>query len=467
MKADSETKLLLVDDDSSGLRALEQLFSPAYSTLTATAGQQAVDMVLQHPEIGVVVMDIRMPGVSGIEAARLIREHRPEVRVVFHTGFPGDFEEEKIDSTEQPYEFVVKGESISRLRRTVRNGMESYRLRLDKTRLLRLAETGFGMIGRSPAMQKVFRTIHKVAPTDVRVMILGETGTGKELVARAMHNLSPRRDKHLAVLNCNHKSVDLVESELFGHVKGAFTGAVNDRIGLFEYADGGSVFLDEIGDLDITSQAKLLRITETGEYGRMGEAAMRHTDTRLLCATHRLLEQLIADGRFREDLYYRLRGVTIELPPLRERREDIAPLVRHFADRYMARMDLSLRMFDSSAMDVLVDHDWPGNVRDLQQIVETLLVMSDSPVITADDVRDLLSVGATERNRSQCSLAQIMREHERREILKALERTQYNLSAAARELKVDRSNLRKKIGALGIDLALLRDESLSPDENGG
>ncbi|MBD3402883.1 response regulator, partial [candidate division GN15 bacterium] len=314
-------RLLLVDDDESALEALTALFSEDYAVTSVASGEEAIAAIKQHADIAAIVMDIRMPRMDGITAARQIRELAPDTPLIFHTAYPGEYNQDEIDEREQPYDYVEKAGPISRLTRAVRNAVEAYHAREDNS-LARLG-TAYGMVGRSRSMLEVFRLVSKVARASHKVMILGETGTGKELVARALHAASRRRDHRLAIFSCNHKSADLVESELFGHVRGAFTGAVEDRIGHFAWADGGTIFLDEIGDLDITTQAKLLRVLESGEFQVLGSPEVRTADVRVVCATHRRLEDLVEAGAFREDLYYRLKGVEIVLPPLRDRREDI------------------------------------------------------------------------------------------------------------------------------------------------
>jgi two-component system, NtrC family, nitrogen regulation response regulator NtrX len=440
--------IVIVDDEPNIVTILEDIFQESYKVLTASSGAEAIALARQAEDVAVVVMDIKMPGMSGIEAARQVREIRPDARIIFHTGFPGDYDEGQIDDRERPFDYVTKGRSLRQLERSVRNAAESYLL----ARGFPGRGDGFAdMLGRSAAMQKVFRLIRQVAPTDRKVMILGETGTGKELVARAIHRHSKRHDKRWGILNCNHKTTELVESELFGHKKGAFTGAHLDRRGLFELADGGTVFLDEIGDLSGTTQIALLRVLETGEFQQMGpEADVKTTDVRVVCATHRDLEQMVKVGGFREDLYYRLRGIVLELPPLRERREDIPVLVKSFAEQLMVTEGLPAKYFDESALDVLAHHDWPGNVRDLKETVESLLIITDSDLISADDVNRYLgkqgnggSVSATLRGRLQ--------DDERRYVTEALSRSGGNVTEAARDLGVDRTYLSKKIQKLRIE----------------
>ncbi len=363
MKTADRPCILLVDDDPRVLASLAELFEDEYQLLTATDGAGAVQQVRQSADICAVVMDIKMAGMDGLTASREIVEHSPDLPIILHTGYPGEYDEYEIDRAPRPFDYIEKGNSSVKLVRSVRNAVESFNLKRNSSDLTHLAEQSAGLLGKSRAMVGVYQRIRKVASTDTKVMILGETGTGKELVARAIHRLSQRRERRLAIFNCNHKSPDLVESELFGHRKGAFTTAIVEGIGLFEYGDGGTVFLDEIGDLDITTQAKLLRVLETGEYQRIGEPQVRKTDIRLLCATHRDLERLVADGKFRQDLYFRLKGVQIVVPALRDRREDIPMLIERFLNRFTIERDIPPRVLEPSAHRLLIDYDWPGNVR--------------------------------------------------------------------------------------------------------
>ncbi|MBD3402632.1 response regulator, partial [candidate division GN15 bacterium] len=417
------------------------------------SGAEAIEAVRSDNAIAVVVMDIKMAGMSGIEAAREIRRIAPHTRVIFHTAYPGEYDEDEIDSTEQPFGYVQKSSPSSRLTREIRNAMEAYILSCDSNRLIALAESAFGLVGRSPAMQEIYRLIHKVAASDTSVMILGETGVGKGLVARAIHEFSPRRQNLFKKFNCNHTPQDLVESELFGHVKGAFSGAHADRIGLFEFASGGTVFLDEIGDLSMASQGKILDVIETGEFEPIGWTGQsRHTDVRIVCATNRDMSKLLREGDFREDAYYRLKGAEITVPPLRERKEDIPLLVEWFQRQYADSEDGSLKHFDSSATDVLMHQDWPGNVRQLQNTVRSLMVLADSPVIVASDVERFFgsdqSFDATSANGD--SLAERIRHYRRTCIVQALHETDGNVNAAARMLQEDPSNLRRWIKTLDI-----------------
>jgi two-component system nitrogen regulation response regulator NtrX len=447
--------VLLVDDDPRVRESLVELFSDDYEVLTASGGAEAVAIVAQRDDICAIVMDIKMAGMDGLTATREISASRPDIPIILHTGYAGEYDEFTVDQASRPFDYVEKGNSSLRLHRSVRNAVELFQLKRNRSKLSELVEQEFGIIGRSKAMIEVYQRVVQVSPTDARVVILGESGTGKELVARAIHRHSLRRDRRLAIFNCNHKSPDLVESELFGHCKGAFTHAFYDRVGLFEYGDGGTVFLDEIGDLDISTQGKLLRVLESGEYQRVGDHEWRTTNVRLLCATNRELETMVAEGKFREDLYYRLRGVQIRMPALREHREDIPLLVERFLNRYTIECDLPPRIMEPSALRILIDYDWPGNVRWLQHTIESLVALSCSHVITAADVERELGLAKSEpepQAGSRQSLSERMRTFKRNCIIQALAEAKGNVTEAARILGADRTNLYRDIKSLQIPL---------------
>ncbi|MCK5126263.1 MAG: sigma-54-dependent Fis family transcriptional regulator [candidate division Zixibacteria bacterium] len=452
----SNESILLVDDDPQVLKTLGLLFSEEYKTRCVSSGKEAIDAVREDKTINAIVMDIKMAGMDGVEAGRAIRELNPHLPIIFHTGYPGDYREDEIDANEKPFDYIQKGKSLTRLMRSVKNAVELYAAKTGMISFSDRAEVRFGMIGRSKVMQNVFMAIQKASNSDTKVMILGETGTGKELVARAIHNNSSRREKSLAIFNCNHKNPELVESELFGHVKGAFTDAKRDQIGLFEYANEGTVFLDEIGDLDITTQAKLLRVLETGEYQPIGHPEVITTNVRLVCATHRDLEQLVKEDKFRQDLYYRLKGIVIPLPPLRLHREDIPHLVSSFLEKCTIQKGLQPKVFDSGATNVLMEYDWPGNVRQLLDTVESLVALSDSGLILESDVSTYLSDYEPFPGNKDLRLTDRMKEIERTLILEALTVTNYHISEAARVLGIERATFSKKIKSHGIDITSLK-----------
>ncbi len=443
-------RLLIVDDDPLVLDALHETFVDEYDILAASSGPEALDRIRSNDDIDAIVLDIKMAKMDGLETASRIKEINPEIPIIFHTGFPGAYSEQEIEKGYQPFDYVGKNERPARLQRAVKNAVSFHKLRSSQSTLVELAKREYGLVGKSSGMLEVYRKIEKIGPTDNKVMILGPTGTGKELIARAIHRKSLRAQKPLAIFNCNHKAPDLVEAELFGHLRGSFTGAIADRIGTFEYADNGTVFLDEIGDLDITTQAKILRVLETGEIVRIGTSEIKRVDVRLICATHHDLVRLVAEKRFREDLYYRLKGVTIELPALRERREDIPLLIDFFSERYCQKAETGLKLFEQAARDYLIEYDWPGNVRQLMDTVQSLIDLSPSFYITLQEVEEYLT-GTYNVANGDSGLSDQVREFKRIVILKQLDKNNGNVSATARDLSLDPSNLRKLIRELNIN----------------
>lgn len=443
-------RILIVDDDDLVLRALKLTFQNEYNVSLASSGQEALDFLNTNSDYETIVLDIKMAPMDGLETAKRIRQINDDIPIIFHTGYPGNFSETVIEKDYQAFDYVTKQERPVRLIRTVKHAITQYRFKSQSADLVSLAQSHFGMIGKSEAMQDVYRIIEQIAPSNNKVMILGPTGTGKELVARAIHSRSKRSKERLAILNCNHKQPDLVESELFGHKRGSFTGAVEDRIGLFEYADGGTLFLDEIGDLDITTQAKLLRALETGEVQKIGSPELNKVDVRLICATHRDIQQMVKQDEFREDLYYRLKGITISLPALKDRREDIAILIESFSNKYCMERGDGITFFDSSAIDVMIEYDWPGNVRQLLDTIQSLIDLSPSSYITRNEVADYLNYTGNQ-SQDHSSLNNQLNEFKKTIIIKALTHHKGNVSAAARELDVDPANLHRMIKALDIN----------------
>ncbi|UCD95519.1 MAG: sigma-54-dependent Fis family transcriptional regulator [Candidatus Zixiibacteriota bacterium] len=442
-------RVLIVDDDNLVLEALNELLVDEYDVVPASSGDEAVDLAGREKNFDAVILDIKMAKTDGLQTAGALKEVSADLPVIFYTGYPGEYSEGQIDKKYHPFDYVVKSERPARLLRAVRNAVTFHQLKKQSGRLIENAHKLYGMVGKSQKMLDVYRTIEKIAATESKVMIVGPTGSGKELVALAIHKRSHRGTKRLAVLNCNHRQPDLVASELFGHVRGAFTGAFEDRIGMFEYADGGTLFLDEVSDLDITTQAKLLRVIETGQMQKLGSPHVRKVDVRIICATNRDLEKMVETEEFRADLYYRLKGVTITLPSLKDRREDISDLIDYFLERYASQKGEGIKLFGPAAQELMIEYDWPGNVRQLQHAVQSLIDLSVSFYITREDVENYLSYSGMETDSDQSLNAQL-RDMKKLIITKTLVKTNNNVSAAARMLGMDRSNLSKTIKELGI-----------------
>lgn len=444
-------KILIVDDDSLVLEALHQTFLDDYEVVQASSGSEALVILNKSNDIDAIILDIKMAKMDGLQTASKIKEINPNIPIIFHTGYAGDYSEDTIETKYRPYDFIGKNERPARLVRAVKNAVTFYKLKSSSSQLIELAKVEFGMVGKSKQMLDVYQKIEKIGPTNNKIMILGPTGTGKELVARAIHKRSLRSDKPLVIFNCNHKAPDLVVSELFGHLKGSFTGAVGDSIGLFEYADSGTVFLDEIGDLDITTQAKILRVIETGEMSPIGSVEVKKVDVRLICATHHDLENLVKENRFREDLYYRLKGVTIKLAALKKRREDVPALIDYFSERYCSLNGYPLKIFEPLARDCLIEYDWPGNIRQLMDTVQSLIDLTPSQLITRKEVLAFLSQ-EEEALKDESTYKEKVKEFKKILILKTLDHNKNNISASARDLSLDPSNLRKLILDLEINL---------------
>ncbi len=443
-------KILIVDDDPLVLEALKESFIDTYDVVLATAGQEALDQLQQHRDTAAIILDIRMAKMDGFQTARHIRESSLDVPIIFHTGYPGDYSHKQTESM-KPSDYIGKNENPERLAAAVRNAVRSSLFKNHPEALTEYARDMFEMVGHSQSMLEIYRIIDEIGPKDDRVLILGETGTGKELVAKALHRLSSRAGQPLVPFTCGHKPPDLVEDELFGHVRGAFTGALTDREGLLETANNGTVFLDEIGELDLNTQVKLLRVLEDQKITRLGSMEEIEVDVRVICATNANLDQMVAQGRFRSDLFYRIRSVVIMMPPLRERREDIPELIDYFTAMFCEKKGIDIKYYDQGARDLLIEHDWKGNVRDLFETLKALISSTPSYFISRQDVERKL-----ERSElfipNQTDFDEQVKDFKRILIVKALDRHAWNVSKVAREFGKDPANFRKQIESLGITL---------------
>ncbi|MEE3328749.1 MAG: sigma-54 dependent transcriptional regulator [Myxococcota bacterium] len=388
--------ILIVDDEEAITESLALTLGTEYPVYTASSGTQGLE-ILDREEVGVIICDQVMPGMTGVEFFEKVVERNPRPLRIMLTGYADMQSLVRAVNDGQIYRYIAKPWEPDDLRIDVRRAMESYGLIRENVRLTEnLAEANerlrsenlylreeiqgryqfSDIIGHSPAMQRVFQLMGKVAETDATVLITGETGTGKDLVARAIHYAGSRKSGRFVAQNCGALPDTLLESELFGHTRGAFTGATSEKKGLFQAADGGSIFLDEIGETEASMQTRLLRVLQDGEVRPLGSSETRHVDVRVLAATNRNLTEDVKDGRFREDLFYRLRVVEIALPPLRERREDIPELAHHFLEAANARMKRQLSGFSQTAMDRLVVYAWPGNVRELANEIERVAALA-------------------------------------------------------------------------------------------
>ena len=445
------TRVLIVDDDQSTLASLSRAFRLAgYEAAVCDQAARAVAL-LQQEHFDIVFSDVVMPGRDGLAMLAELRELGVTTPVIMISG------QATVDMAVRATklgaaDFLEKPISSDKLLLTVENTLRLARLE-EENRQLRRRVGRHELVWHSDAMQRVMAKVDRVAPSESRVCILGETGTGKELVARAIHERSARRDRPFVTVNCAAVPSELIESELFGHEKGAFTGAAGRHLGKFEQAHGGTLFLDEIGDMPAAMQAKLLRLLQEGELERIGGERPIVVNTRVIVATHRDLDALVQKGTFREDLYHRVFVFPIALPALRERPDDIGPLAEHFAALVADQNGWKPRGFDRGALDELARYAWPGNVRELRNVVERLLLLTDGTVGAAD-VREVLTTrhGKAPASGGSGTLANRVDAFEREVVLHELAVHGHRVAETARALGLERSHLYKKCAQLGIDL---------------
>jgi two-component system nitrogen regulation response regulator NtrX len=447
-------RVLIIDDEQGIRAALGQLLE--FEGYEVRSVANAVDGIAEYekwrPQL--VFLDVKMAGIDGIEALRKIRQVDPAATVVMISGHATI--QTAVEATQLgAYDILEKPLDTDRILVTLRNALKHLDLHEENTRLRETIQSRHEIVGRSYAIRAVIEKIDKVAKTPARVLITGENGTGKELVARAIHSASTRTGKPFVEVNCAAIPSELIESELFGHMKGSFTGAISDRAGKFEQAHTGTLFLDEVGDMSLAAQAKVLRVLQDGVVTRIGGSKTIDVDVRVLAATNKALEAEIAEGRFREDLFYRLNVVPIHVPPLRERREDIPQLITHFLDGLTRGEGVPPKAMAPDAVERLQQLDWPGNVRELRNTIERLLILSSGPRITADDIARLVG----RRDQEQGGLGSLLEcktfeefKHaaERAFLLAKLREMDWNVSETARGLDMPRSNLYKKIERYGL-----------------
>ena len=456
--------ILVVDDEKNIRRTLRMVLEGSgFNTLEAASAEECLEQ-LQSNEVDLVILDVRLPKMSGIEALAKIR-NEPETRrlpvlmVSGHASVAEAVQAVKLGATD----FFEKPLDRDRVLVTVRNALQTWQLQRELEQLRADVEQRYEMIGESPVMQSLFAQLEKVAPTNGRVLISGESGTGKELIARAIHRLSPRADKPFIKVNCAAIPAELIESELFGYERGAFTGAQGRKKGMFELANEGTLFLDEIGDMSASAQAKVLRALQSGEISRVGGEKTIAIDVRVLAASNKDLEVEVQEGRFREDLFFRLNVVPIESPPLRARKSDVPLLAKGFLRDFCAENGVRCKPIDDEVLDALGDRPWPGNVRELRNIVERMVILSGER-ITLDDLPEegVLSQGrrdsappsdfppVVDESGERLTLREYRGRAEKEYILQTLEEVGWNISRAATILGVERTNLHKKMRSYGI-----------------
>jgi DNA-binding NtrC family response regulator len=456
------SQILLIDDETHNREALSLLLGHAgYQVQTAESGEVALDILRRTP-FEIVITDLFLPGVSGIDILKHVKEESPRTSVILITGNASA--ETAVEAMKQgAFDYVTKPLNFEKLKLLVAKALEKSRLVAENQYLRQQLRGKYkfdNIIGNSPAMQQVFRRMEKIVHTDSTILILGESGTGKELVAKAIHFNGPRREKPFVAINCGAIPAELLESELFGHMRGSFTGAVADKPGKFEAANGGTIFLDEIGTMPMHLQMKLLRVLQEHEVERVGSSRKIKLDVRVISATNANLEEEVRKGNFREDLYYRLNVIPIPLPPLRERREDIPVLARHFLQKSCSEMARPLMSLAPAALRALQAYDWPGNVREMENVVERSVALTDGEVIEQADLPPNIGGIGEESFKGVFSprvepdgvdMAGLIAEIERRMIREALDLGGGVKAKAASLLGLNRTTLVEKIKRLGLE----------------
>lgn len=454
------SKTILVVDDERDIRISLTgiLEDEGYQVVTAASGVEALESARQDlPDL--VLLDIWMPGMDGLETLEKLKILFPQVTVVMISGH-GTIETAVRSTKLGAFDFIEKPLSLDKVLITVSNAMHMRQLRAENEELKRAAGNEYELIGCSTAMSLLREQIMRVAPTNASVLVTGENGTGKELVARSIHYYSQRRDKPFIAINCAAIPEELIESELFGHERGAFTGAVAQKKGKFDLADGGTLFLDEIGDMSLKTQAKVLRILQERCFERVGGTRVVMVDVRIIAATNKDLTEEIRHGRFREDLYYRLNVVPFRVPSLRERIDDIPMLIPHFVGQLYHREGCEPKVFLPETLEMLCHYSWPGNVRELKNIIERILIMTPGRMVSTADIPDLQvdqgligSPGPAEEGGGAVGTLRAAREEfERSFIMQKLEENDWNISRTAEVIELERSNLHRKIKNYGIDI---------------
>ena len=450
----TKARILVVDDEEIVLKSCRKILEGGgHHVFTALSGQEAFELLEKEP-LDIVITDIKMPGMDGMEVLEGIKEKYPDILVIMITGYS------TVQSAVQAmklgaFDYIPKPFTPDEVLVVVEKALEKKSLIYENIYLRKELEAKYGfdnIIGSSPKMQEVYKLIRKVAPTDSTVLIRGESGTGKELIARSIHFNSPRKQKPFVPVDCGVLAKELLESELFGHVKGSFTGAIVTKPGLFEVADGGSIFLDEIGDVNPNFQSKLLRVIQEREFTPVGGVKPRKVDLRFIVATNKDLERLVQEKQFREDLFYRLNVVSITIPPLREKKDDIPLLAYYFLRKYAKEMKKNTKSISVDGMNMLIAYSWPGNVRQLENVIERAVVMAEENIITTEHlpfaVRAEIAHPETPIPKTSKELKETKKKIrgsavesvEKSFILDALTRNDWNISRSAKDVGMQRSN---------------------------
>lgn len=444
-------KILIVDDEEDILKVLKFLLSrEGYEVDTALTGEEALEL-LKKKNYDLVLTDLRMPGIDGIELLDKTLEINPSTAVVIMTAY-ASIESAVIAIKKGASDYIVKPFINEDVKMRIKRILEHKKLHKEILALKqelsqRIKDKVF--LGTSSKIQEILELVKKVIPTKSTVLILGESGTGKGILAELIHYNSPRKDKPFIIINCSAIPETLLESELFGYKKGAFTGAVSDKKGLIELADGGTLFLDEIGDMPLSLQAKILRFLETGEFISLGDTVKKSVDVRIIAATNKDLVKLVKEGKFREDLYYRLSVIEIKIPPLRERREDIPVLVYYFIENISKEYEKKIKGITQEALSALVSYDWPGNVRELKNAIERAIIVAQGEYLTLEDLPEKFR---KEKEFIPRSLKEALEEYEKLLITNTLKQFNFNKEQTARALNIDLATLYRKLKKYEIEL---------------
>jgi len=473
MRIERKAKVLIVDDEENIRKTLRMILEyEGYLVLEASSGEEALSTLEGTVDVDLVFLDIKLPGLDGLEVLSEIKAKPfpPEVVVISGQGTI----QSAVEATKRgAFEFLEKPLHRDRVLVSLRNALAQSSLRRECQDLRRKAEKRYELIGNHPLMKKLGKDILKTAPTNATVLIYGESGTGKELVARSIHDHSLRAKEPFIQVNCAAIPEELIESELFGHEKGAFTGATERQTGKFEQADGGTIFLDEIGDMSLRTQSKVLRVLEEGEVQKVGSNKVAKVDVRVIAATNKDLKQAIQAGQFRDDLFFRLNVVPLTSPALRDKKEDIPLLIEYFSKVFAEENNFKRKSFAPEALQVLTAYSWKGNVRELRNVVERLIIMSDHDIIRQDDLPEYLrgeSTPVPPRPSGMRTLKEFRDLSEREFILFKLKENGWNISQTARAINTPRSNLYKKLTQFGIKITAGVDEAVassSPRGNEG
>jgi len=455
-------KILVVDDER-GMREFLNIMlqKEGYGVTSAGSGKEALEYISQKT-FDIVITDIRMPDITGIDIIKTVKESTPETIVIMITAYAST--ETAVEAMKQgAYDYITKPFKIEEIKLIVRNALEKRRLREENLILKKKIEewtaTGFigGIVGKSPSVIRIIELMVKIADSPSNVLITGESGTGKELIARAIHHYSYRKDRPFVAINCSAIPEGLFESELFGHIKGAFTGAIANKEGIFESANGGTIFLDEIGDIPQSFQVKLLRVLDDKIIKRVGGNQEIKIDVRIVAATNKDLKKAIAEGTFREDLFYRLDVIPIEMPPLRERKEDISLLIEHFLSKFNRILGGEVKSTSPDAMERLVNHSWKGNVRELENVIERAVTLGSGPVIDLKIIEECLQRTIPYKTRISVDipldgidLEGLLTEIEKDLLLKALDKARGVKKDAAELLRLDFRSFRYRLAKYNL-----------------